>query len=172
MKSYRPMHPTKLGLTLLVLSLLTIGGCGQAVPAKLEAGDPAPEFSLNDLSGQRVSLKDYRGKLLLLNFWATYCDPCREEMPVLMSLYDEYKARGLTVVGISLDETGEAAVRPFVQALRIGYPILLGNSDIFTRYRGFGIPMTVLITRDGKIVKKWVGARPRQEFEAEIKTHL
>lgn len=150
-----------------------IQGCGgQEVPSSLGPGDPAPEFSLKDLHGQKVSLKDYRGKLVLLNFWATYCEPCREEMPDLMALYDAYKAKDVVVVGISLDETGAAAVRPFVEALKIGYPILLGDSGIFTRYRGFGTPMTVLIGRDGKLAKKWVGAKSRQEFEKTVGQHL
>lgn len=165
------------GWRLLLVGSLTLAwliqGCGgQAVPASLGPGDSAPDFSLRDLSGNKVSLKDYRGKLVLINFWATYCDPCREEMPALMALYTAYRAQDVVVLGISLDETGEAAVRPFVEALKVGYPILVGNSDVFTRYRGFGTPMTVLIDRRGKIAKKWVGAKPRQEFEAAILGHL
>ncbi len=148
-------------------------GCGESsAPASLTPGDPAPNFALKDLAGNKVAIKNLRGKLVLLNFWATYCDPCREEMPDLMALYTTYKAQDVLVVGIALDETGEAAVRPFVEALKIGYPILIGNSEVFFRYRGFGIPMTVLIGRDGKIAHKWVGAKSRQEFESTILQHI
>jgi peroxiredoxin len=163
--------------TVLLVASLALGlafqGCGgPAVPANLGPGDPAPDFSLKDLNGNKVSLREYRGKLVLLNFWATYCEPCRDEMPQLMALHDAYKAKDVVVVGISLDETGAAAVRPFVEALRIGYPILLGDSNVFTRYRGLGIPMTVLIGRDGKIAKKWIGAKSRHEFEGTILGNL
>jgi peroxiredoxin len=150
------------------LAWLAAGCGGSSVPASLSPGDPAPDFALRDLGGNKVAIKDLRGKLVLLNFWATYCEPCREEMPDLMALYTSYKAQNVLVVGIALDETGEAAVRPFVEALKIGYPILIGSSEIFFRYRGFGIPMTVLIGRDGKIAHKWVGATSRQELERSI----
>lgn len=148
-------------------------GCGEApVPASLGPGDPAPDFTIKTLDGDKVAIKDLRGKLVLLNFWATYCEPCREEMPALMSLHKAYKTKDFVVIGVSLDETGEAAVRPFVEAMRIEYPILIGNSAVFTRYRGFGIPTTVLISRGGKLVHKWVGAQSRQEFESAILREL
>jgi peroxiredoxin len=148
---------------------LARGGLRRLVgPRQPEPGRPRPDFSLKDLGGNKVAIKNLRGKLVLPNFWATYCDPCREEMPDLMALYATYRARNVLVVGITLDEMGEAAVRPFVEVLHIGYLILLGNSETFFRYRGFGIPMTVLIGRDGRIAHKWVGAKPREEFELLI----
>src|SRR2546430_7553270 len=103
------------------------------------AGEPAPDVSLKDLDGKDVTLSQFKGKVVLVNFWATWCDPCRVEIPWLIEMQQKYSARGFTVLGISMDEEGKAAVDPFLakerfnvngQKLPMNYPIVIGNDEV------------------------------------------
>ena len=128
----------------------------------------APEFRLKDIDGRAVSLSDFRGKVVILDFWATWCPPCRREIPDLISLQTQYKARGLQIVGVALDEPDK--VKGFAQYTGMNYPVLLGNDDVSALYGGIsGIPTTFIIDRNGKIAERFIGFTERSVFEAGIK---
>jgi cytochrome c biogenesis protein CcmG/thiol:disulfide interchange protein DsbE len=134
-----------------------------------ESRRAAPDFSLRDATGRTVSLSDYRGRVVLLNFWATWCPPCKIEIPWLVEFQNEYQAAGLTVLGVSMDEDGWKAVRPFLAARSVNYPILLGNEEIGRLYGGIdSLPVTLLIGRDGRTEFYHAGLIPRAEYRTEI----
>lgn len=131
----------------------------------------APGFTLPDARGGQLSLADLRGKVVLLNFWATWCPPCRREIPDFISLQDKYGAQGLQIVGIGTDEPEK--VREYAEENGMNYPVLFGTDDVALKYGGIdAIPTTFLIDRQGKIVTKYVGLRSRGEFEQAIQRLL
>lgn len=131
----------------------------------------APAFTLTDLDGKPVSLADFRGKVVVLNFWATWCPPCKREIPDFIELQTAYGLRGVQIVGIALDEPEK--VREFALENGMNYPVLLGSDDISMKYGGIeGIPTTFIIDKSGKIVNKFEGFRSRQLFESEIQKLL
>ena len=155
------------GLLLILLSLFTACSRDKAVePAGPSIGSEAPDFSLIDLSGQKVSLKDLRGKRILINFWATWCYPCREEMDDLQAIHERYKDNGVVVLGINVREKG-GVVKEFVDRFNITYPILLDEegkvSDI---YNVFGIPSSLFIDKDG-VIKDIIMGQMNEEMIAE-----
>jgi len=135
---------------------------------------PAPRWKLPSLNGPRVELADYKGKVLLLNFWATWCGPCRTEMPWFSEFATKYKADGLEVVGISVDEKGWKVIKPFVAdpAHGINYTILWDTMDLTVMYKLATMPKTVLIDRDGKVAAIHNGLVEKDSFEGEIKQVL
>jgi cytochrome c biogenesis protein CcmG/thiol:disulfide interchange protein DsbE len=136
-----------------------------------ELAGPAPPFTLADLNGKPVSLSDFRGKVVVLDFWATWCPPCRAEIPDFIDLQKEYGSQGVQIVGIALDEPEK--VLAFARQNGMNYPVLLGSDEVSMKYGGIeGIPTTFIIDRDGKIVNRFEGFRPRQVFETEIKNVL
>ena len=132
----------------------------------------APEFSLPELTGQTLDLSAYRGKVVLLDFWATWCDPCRDEIPHFVELQDKYGDQGLQIIGISMDDE-TAPVREFYQRFHINYPVTMGNAKIGELYGGvLGLPIAFLIGRDGRIEARHIGATDSSVFEREIKALL
>ncbi len=121
---------------------------------------PAPDFTLPTLSGQSLRLSDLRGKAVLLNFWATWCVPCRTEMPAIEELYQRYKDRGLEVIGVNLDVLSTAGVETFLKEVKVTFPIVLDPSWVASRaYRVVGLPTSYLIDRSGNVVVREVGER-------------
>ena len=132
----------------------------------------APDFSLPQPDGPDLRLSSYRGKVVLLDFWATWCDPCREEIPHLVELQQRYGDRGLQIIGISMDDSIEP-VRPFYQQFHMNYPVVMGTAKTGELYGGvLGLPITFLIDRDGRIYAKHIGATDAAVFEKEIKNLL
>jgi peroxiredoxin len=146
-------------------------------PARLiirssSVGSPAPDFALQDLNGQPLNLASYRGKVLLLDFWATWCGPCRDETPHFVQLQDKYRQQGLQVVGISMDD-GPKPVREFYQQFKMNYPVAMGNERVAEAYGGvLGLPIAFLIGRDGRIHTKYIGEVNMSVLEQEVKTLL
>jgi thiol-disulfide isomerase/thioredoxin len=146
------------------------------------AGKPAPELILKDLGGKDLSLSQYKGKVVLVNFWATWCEPCQVEIPWLIEMQQKYSAQGFTVLGIAMDEEGASVVTPWVNKERfdvngtksqMNYPIVIGNDAAADKFGGLlGYPTSVLITRDGKIVKRITGIISPEEISKSIESQL
>lgn len=153
------------GLALLLVSLLPLQGCGPAEWGTVAASDPAPDFALKDLGGRRVRLGDHRGKPVLVDFWATYCDTCRESIPELNRLHAAFNGRGLLVLGISKDAyTGH--LRDFASEADMRYPVLMDPDQTVSRAYGVRkVPETFLVGRDGVVRGKWIGFKPGYEDE-------
>ena len=136
-----------------------------------------PHFTLQTLEGEEITFEQLKGKVLLINFWATWCGPCRSEIPDFVKMYDSHRKDGLEILGIVLNSGSIDEVRQFVKTNAINYPILTGNDAYKTaltkKFGGVrGIPTTFLVDRNGKIQKKWVGARGAKEFMKEIDKYL
>jgi cytochrome c biogenesis protein CcmG/thiol:disulfide interchange protein DsbE len=158
--------------TLRPLAFFAAIALALSVPLTSLRADPAPQFTLQDLNGKPVKLSDFKGKVVILDFWATWCPPCRAEIPNFVELQKEYGKQGLAVVGISLDDN-PAGVVDFAKAQGINYPIVMGDQDVAAAYGGVeAIPTTFVIDPAGNIVNKHVGYTEKAEFEAEIKKLL
>ena len=137
------------------------------VPASATMGKPAPELRLENLDGKQLSLSDFHGKVVFVNFWATWCGPCQDEIPSLIDLQNKFASKGFTVVGIAMDEEGKSVVGPFVskelydvhgEKLHINYPILLGSDEASDKFGGIlGYPTSFLISRNGQVIMKFQG---------------
>jgi len=128
----------------------------------------APDFSLPELAGQQLNLSSYRGKVVLLDFWATWCDPCRDEIPHFVELQSRYREQGLQIVGVSMDD-GPEPVHDFYQRFKMNYPVVMGNAKTGELYGGvLGLPIAFLIARDGRIYSKHTGATDITVFEKEV----
>lgn len=133
----------------------------------------APNFELTDMKGNPLSLSALRGKVVLLDFWATWCPPCVAEIPHFKELHTQYKGRGFEIVGLSLDEGGEEAVRSFAEKHQLQYPIAPAKHQIAQAYGGIqGIPTTFLIDKKGYVAKKYIGYHDKKDFEQEIQKLL
>lgn len=128
----------------------------------------APDFSLPQPDGQQLRLSSYRGKVVLLDFWATWCVPCREEIPHFIDLQEKYRDKGLQIVGVSMDD-GPEPVRTFSQQFHMNYPVVMGNAKIGELYGGIlGLPIAFVLDRDGRINAKHIGATKPEVIEKEI----
>jgi thiol-disulfide isomerase/thioredoxin len=151
--------------------------CLEAAPAFSQetsgAKTPAPDWKLTDLNGKPVNFSDFRGQVLVLDFWATWCGPCRVEIPHFVELQKQYGDKGLTVIGVSLDEQGSDVVKKFVKRFGVNYPIVVGNEKVAEAYGGIGaIPTTFVIDRQGWIVRQHIGYDDKASFEKEIQSLL
>jgi cytochrome c biogenesis protein CcmG, thiol:disulfide interchange protein DsbE len=151
--------------------------CGaEGVPRAVAVGEPAPEFAATDLGGDPVSLGEHEGRLVLLNVWATWCPPCREEIPALQELSDRHAARGLDVIGVSIDSRGEQEnIRTFLDGFGVSYAIWLDPAERVTSvFRTQGVPTTFLIGRDGTLLWRHVGpvTADHAELNRLLREHL
>jgi peroxiredoxin len=143
--------------------LLSFSAFGASQP------QPAKNFSLKNLDSKKVSLSDFRGRVILVNFFATWCPPCRQEIPELIKIYQKNNKNGLVVIGISMDdEEFPYVIRNFAKKMKVPYPILIGNEDVAYHYRIMGIPATFLIDREGKIQQRFDGLVPQSLLEKNI----
>jgi len=131
----------------------------------------APDFTLKNVAGENVRLSDFKGKVVIVDFWATWCGPCRKGIPDLISLQNEYKNK-IAVIGISVDqENTKRGVPDFVKQMGINYPILYFNEKVVNDFGGISaIPTTFIIDQKGNIIKKMIGLYPRSEYENQLKT--
>lgn len=158
----------------LVLSLALLYRHQQPGSAKPAFGTlpVAPDFSLVTIDGQNLNLTGYRGKVVLLNFWATWCAPCREEIPRFVQLQDKYRKDGLQIIGISMDD-GPGPVRQFYDDFHMNYPVALGGAKMGELYGGvFGLPIAFLIGRDGRIYARYFGVTDPSLLETAIRKLL
>jgi peroxiredoxin len=140
-----------------------------SVYVKPENRRMAPDFVLDDASGKPVKLSDFRGKVVLLNFWATWCAPCNLEIPWFMELQDKYRDSGFAALGVSLDENGWDAVRPYIDERKVNYRVMVGNDDVAQLYGAASLPTTFLIDKSGRIAGTHVGLCSKSEYEADIR---
>lgn len=133
----------------------------------------APDFTLDDASGVPVKLSEFRGKVVLLNFWATWCFPCRTEIPWFVEFQETYRDRNLALLGVSLDDHGWKAVKPYIDQMKVNYPVMVASGDIEARYGGLNsLPATLIIDKSGRIAVTHVGLWPKSEYEAAINAIL
>ena len=144
------------------------GGSVAGVPA-VQARRPAPDFTLKDLDGRDIRLTDFRGQVVMVNFWATWCPPCRAEIPDFIELQNQFGSKGLQIIGISLDDEGAAKVAPFASQNRINYTMLVHGNGAATAYGGIeGIPTTFVLDRQGRVVERRAGVAPREHWQQVI----
>lgn len=159
-------------LQFLVPVLLVAAGLSRAAMIPAERRAQAPEFTAANLDGHPVRLSDYKGNVVLLNFWATWCGGCKLEIPWYMEFDKTYRSSGLTVVGVSLDDEGSKVVKPFVDQKKIAYPIVIGNESIAKEYAVESMPVTLLIDREGRVAMAHSGVVDKAEVERDIRELL
>ena len=164
----------------VALSLVVSAGCSSS-PRTVRAASlkpskerkKAPDFELKDANGQTVRLSDYRGKVVLLDFWATWCGPCKIEIPWFQEFERQNKDKGFAVIGVAMDDDGWDVVKPFAQQRGINYRLVLGNDKVSDLYGGLdALPTTLLIDRDGNVAAVHIGLSGRNEFEDGIQELL
>jgi cytochrome c biogenesis protein CcmG/thiol:disulfide interchange protein DsbE len=152
-----------------VLILFTLGACSQG--SAMEIGKKAPEFSLPDIEGKTVSLSDFSGKVVILDFFAVWCPPCKQEVPDFIELEKAYGGKGFAMIGAALAKLPDAG--KFVREFGINYPVLIDDGKVSALYGPIrSIPTTFIIDRDGNIAKMYIGFRPKEVFENDIKELL
>lgn len=139
------------------------------------AGQKAPDFTLENLKGEKVSLTSLKGKVVIIDFWATWCPPCRKEIPHFNELYAAYKSKGVEILGVSLDRDAKKTLQEFLKSTQVNYPILIGNNSIAETYQQYvnanergGIPFTFILDKKGEIAEVFVGYREKADFEKVI----
>ncbi len=151
------------------LALLLVACHGSAKAPATAAVTTAPEFTLTDVDGKSFHSADVKGTVRLVDFWATWCAPCREEIPMFKDLHAAYGPKGFVLVGIAMDDEGAEKVKPFVEENKLPYLTLIGNEEVANSFGGVvGFPSKFLVDRNGRIVDSWVGVVPREVLEKEI----
>ena len=133
---------------------------------------PAPDFTRQDASGKSLQLSALKGKVVLLNFWATWCGGCEVEIPWLIDFQKQYEGKGLAVVGVSTDADGWKSVRPYMSEKKMNYTVVLGDDDLQKSYALTSMPMTIIIDREGRVAATHVGLPARADYESELQTIL
>jgi cytochrome c biogenesis protein CcmG/thiol:disulfide interchange protein DsbE len=152
--------------------------CSCAAPreeaSKLAAkGKVAPDFALKDVNGKPVNLSEFKGKVVLLNFWATWCGPCKIEIPWFMEFEQKYKDKGFAVIGVAMDDEGWEAVKPYLERQKVNYRVVVGNDKVSESYGGVeSLPTTFVLDRQGKVVSTHIGLVRRSEYQDEIEALL
>lgn len=172
--------PVILIVVAMVISIMLVFGIqksrhssGTRTSGNKLQGQPAPDFSLTSLDGKTLKLSDFRGKAVLLNFWATWCEPCKIEMPWFVDLQKKYGPQGLQVLGVAMDDASPKDISEFAKKMNVNYPIVVGKEQVGDQYGGIPyLPSTFYISRDGKIVDRVFGLAGRSEIEDNIQKAL
>jgi thiol-disulfide isomerase/thioredoxin len=155
-------------LLALGLALAACGGAGGGVPEGISEGRRGPDFSLEALGGGEVTLSDHRGDVVLINFWATWCAPCRAEIPAIEAVHQARQNDGFVVLGVNYQESRDV-VEPFARELAISYPVLLDESGrVMETYRAIGLPMSILVDREGIIQVRHAGVLTESQLESYL----
>jgi peroxiredoxin len=165
----------RLFCSIVVLAAFCLSSCTETKSVHASTSrKPAPEFTLKDSNGTPVKLSDYKGKVVLLNFWATWCGPCALEMPWFMEFEQQYKSQGFAVLGVSMDDDGWAAVKPYIAEHKMNYRVLLGDDSVAQLYGGLdALPTTYIIDRDGRVAfPAHVGLINKSEYVQEVQSLL
>jgi thiol-disulfide isomerase/thioredoxin len=174
----RSRNPLALVVVAVVVAAMLYFGFHMArrsgpTPPFITKSAPAPDFTLQSLDGTNMRLSDLRGKAVLLNFWATWCGPCKIEMPWFIELQKQYGSQGLQIVGVAMDDSSKEDIAKFAKDMGVNYPVLLGKEAVGDAYGGVpALPESFFIGRDGKIVDKIIGLRGKAEIEDSIKKAL
>jgi peroxiredoxin len=159
--------------------LVTCLACSQAPTAHAQSlknvkdRKDAPDFELKDVNGKTVKLSDFKGKAVMVDFWATWCGPCQIEIPWFVDFERKYKDQGFVVIGVAMDDEGWTVVKPFIEKMKVNYRVVIGNDKTADMYGGIeALPTTVLIDRDGKVASMHVGLAGKQEFQDAIEKLL
>ena len=156
-------------VVLAILAATATGALAGTIPAASRKA--APDFSLTDAQGATVKLSQFKGKVVLLNFWATWCHGCKTEIPWYVEFQSAYQAEGLSVIGVSMDENWKP-VRPFLQEHNVNYIVGIGDDALSRQYHVSSMPVSLLIDRDGRIAESHVGVVDRAAFESDIASLL
>jgi peroxiredoxin len=153
----------------VVLTVFLFTACA----AQPEKKQKAPNFSLQTQNGKAIELSKLKGKVVLVNFWATWCPPCRAEIPDFIEVYNTYKSKGFEIVGIALDEDGWSKVAPYIEKVKMNYPVVLGTAKVVQQYGGIeAIPTTFIVDKKGYIVASQVGLVSKELLEQKLKSLL
>jgi thiol-disulfide isomerase/thioredoxin len=156
-------------IVLFIVVIALLAGCtdkgGQSNTA-------VSDFSLKDMNGKTVRLSDYKGKVVLLEFWATWCPPCRASVPGLEKLHKAYKDKGLVLIAVTMDMGGDDEVRSYIKESGITYTVLKGTEDVAAKYQVRSIPMMLVLNKEGKITKRYIGMGSDEDLETDIKASL
>ena len=156
-----------------VINMLLIAAAIGFVTSATAQLKKAADFSLKSADGKSYELKKYRGKVVIVNFWATWCGPCRKEIPDFIEAYKKYKDKGLVIIGISVDKDGWSAVPPFIEESKINYPIVLANEQVVETYGGIeAIPSTFIVDKNGYIADQHIGMMSLKELETKLQPLL
>ena len=159
-------------LLLVILLAVIIAGCSKDDSGQGLSGG-APDFTLPAVDGSMVSMSDYRGKVILVDFWATWCPPCQEMIPVLSKLHKKYSDKGLVILGVSLDRDGLEALGTYVHENMIPYKVVMGDTRIGNAFGGVSsIPTLYIVDRDGRLVRKLTGYHSYGQLEEQVKKYL
>ncbi len=154
---------------IILITAILLGCPDRRAPS---GGTTAADFTLQDLNGKSVRLSDYKGKVVILDFWATWCPPCRASIPGLEKIYKAYKDKGLVILAVSLDQGEWDSVRSFSAEYGITYTVLKGNEDVSEKYQVRTIPMLLVINKEGLISKRYLGFGNDEDLENSIKSIL
>jgi thiol-disulfide isomerase/thioredoxin len=179
----------KFSLIVIVLAAAAAGFVGCKSSGSQAAGlatqkplPDEPEVTFKDLQGKDVSLASLKGKVVIVNFWATWCEPCQAEIPWMIGFQKKYADKGFTLLGVAMDEEGKSVVEPYVQKtqfdvaghpMTMNYPIVLGDDDLAGKFGGLlGLPTTYVITREGKVAKRYIGLASESDLDKLIQSLL
>ena len=156
-----------------VINMLLIAAAIGFVTSATAQLKKAADFSLKSADGKSYELKKYRGKVVIVNFWATWCGPCRKEIPDFIEAYKKYRNKGVVIIGISVDKDGWSAVTPFIEESKINYPIVLANEQVVETYGGIeAIPSTFIVDKNGYIADQHIGMMSLKELETKLQPLL